>query len=105
MKQWLHEIERYAAEEVNKLLVGNKLDLEQNRQVSTEDVQEFAQGKDIQWMETSAKENHQVEQAFLNIASQIMQRMNKSGLEPVRGARTAPLKAGVSVGQKKSGCC
>ena len=27
MKQWLHEIERYASENVNKLLVGNKCDL------------------------------------------------------------------------------
>ena len=27
MKQWLKEIERYASENVNKLLVGNKCDL------------------------------------------------------------------------------
>ena len=27
MKQWLQEIERYASENVNKLLVGNKSDL------------------------------------------------------------------------------
>ena len=27
VKQWLHEIERYASEAVNKLLVGNKSDL------------------------------------------------------------------------------
>jgi Ras-related protein Rab-1A len=27
VKQWLHEIDRYASENVNKLLVGNKSDL------------------------------------------------------------------------------
>ena len=36
VKQWLHEINRYASENVNKLLVGNKSDLEPKRVVSTE---------------------------------------------------------------------
>lgn len=27
LKQWLHEIDRHACENVNKLLVGNKCDL------------------------------------------------------------------------------
>lgn len=34
VKQWLSEIDRYASENVNKLLVGNKSDLEDNRAVS-----------------------------------------------------------------------
>ena len=34
VKQWLHEIDRYASENVNKLLVGNKSDLESERQVT-----------------------------------------------------------------------
>lgn len=36
VKQWLNEIERYASENVNKLLVGNKCDLESQRVVSYE---------------------------------------------------------------------
>ncbi|CAL5322901.1 unnamed protein product [Camellia sinensis] len=34
VKQWLNEIDRYASENVNKLLVGNKCDLTDNRAVS-----------------------------------------------------------------------
>lgn len=34
VKQWLSEIDRYASDNVNKLLVGNKSDLEDNRVVS-----------------------------------------------------------------------
>ena len=34
VKQWLNEIDRYASENVNKLLVGNKCDLTDNRVVS-----------------------------------------------------------------------
>ncbi len=37
MKQWLNEIDRYACENVNKLLVGNKADLESKRQVEFEE--------------------------------------------------------------------
>lgn len=34
VRQWLNEIDRYASENVNKLLVGNKCDLADNRAVS-----------------------------------------------------------------------
>ena len=36
VKQWLNEIDRYASENVNKLLVGNKSDLTANKVVSSE---------------------------------------------------------------------
>ncbi|KAI3850741.1 hypothetical protein MKW98_030801 [Papaver atlanticum] len=36
VKQWLSEIDRYASENVNKLLVGNKCDMTTNRVVSYE---------------------------------------------------------------------
>jgi len=36
VKQWLNEIDRYASDNVNKLLVGNKCDLAANRAVPYE---------------------------------------------------------------------
>ena len=36
VKQWLNEIDRYASENVNKLLVGNKSDLIQKKKVDFE---------------------------------------------------------------------
>jgi Ras-related protein Rab-1A len=36
VKQWLHEIDRYASENVNKLMVGNKSDLTSKRAVTFE---------------------------------------------------------------------
>ena len=37
VRQWMTEIERFATENVNKLLIGNKCDLEEKREVSFEE--------------------------------------------------------------------
>lgn len=39
VKQWLSEIDRYASDNVNKLLVGNKCDLTAQKVVATETAQ------------------------------------------------------------------
>ena len=36
VKQWLHEIDKYAGENVNKMLIGNKCDLMSKRVISYE---------------------------------------------------------------------
>merc|ERR1712022_62138 len=41
VKNWLHEIDRYAVEGVNKLLVGNKCDLISKKQVESTSAKEF----------------------------------------------------------------
>merc|ERR1711968_358658 len=55
VKQWLEEIQRYACEGVNKLLVGNKCDLASKRQVEKKTAEDFAGKLDIPFLETSAK--------------------------------------------------
>jgi small GTP-binding protein len=51
VKQWLHEIDRYASEGVNKLLVGNKADLVTKKQVETQTAKEFADSLAIPFLE------------------------------------------------------
>ena len=108
VKQWLHEIDRYAAENVNKLLVGNKSDLTAKRVVTTEQGKEFADSLGIEFLETSAKTSQNVEQAFLTMASQIKARMKT---QPTAGGAggNAAAKGGVSLNSQKvksnQGCC
>ena len=71
VKQWLLEIDRYASENVIKLLVGNKIDHHQLRAVSTEQGKDFADHLGIDFLETSAKTDINVEQAFMTVAAQI----------------------------------
>jgi Ras-related protein Rab-1A len=71
VKQWLNEIDRYACENVNKLLVGNKCDLVQKKAVQFEAAKAFADQLDIPFLETSAKNATNVEKAFLTMAAEI----------------------------------
>jgi GTPase SAR1 family protein len=71
VKQWLQEIDRYATEGVNKLLVGNKSDMSDKKVVEYTVAKEFADGLGIPFLETSAKNATNVEQAFLTMARQI----------------------------------
>lgn len=71
VKQWLNEIDRYACENVNKLLVGNKSDLDSKRQVDTDEAKAFADERGIPFLETSAKSSTNVEKAFLTMAGEI----------------------------------
>jgi Ras-related protein Rab-1A len=105
VKQWLQEIDRYASEGVNKLLVGNKSDLTTKKVVEYSVAKEFADQLGIPFLETSAKSATNVEQAFLTMAKQIKDKMGSST------AGGAPNKANtISPGQginapASSGCC
>ena len=61
VKQWLNEIERYASEGVNKLLVGNKCDLVQRKQVDYGQAKDFADRLEMSFIEASAKASTNVE--------------------------------------------
>jgi Ras-related protein Rab-1A len=105
VKQWLHEIDRYASENVHKLLVGNKIDMEKKRVVSTAEGQEFANSIGIEFIETSAKmadKQNNVEEAFMLLSKQIKAKFVK----PVAGkAKNTKLGQGASIDDGKSGCC
>jgi len=101
VKRWLLEIDKYAREGVNKLLVGNKADGSSpadlsNRQVTTEEGKLFADSHGINFLETSAKTGTFVDTAFLMMAHEIKTKMTAPA-----GSRETGFK---SDGEKK-GCC
>ena len=64
---------------VNKILIANKCDMADQRVVSTEDGQRLAQEYGIQFFEASAKQNLNVEKAFVSIAHESMERLLADG--------------------------
>ncbi|RLN27559.1 protein argonaute 10 [Panicum miliaceum] len=90
IKQWLSEIDRYASDSVCKLLVGNKCDLVDSKVVDTETAKAFADSLGIPFIETSAKESINVEEAFLTMSSEIKKRycpVGRSFYSPNLGRR------------------
>lgn len=103
MKTWLHEIDRYASENVNKLLVGNKSDLTTKRQVDTEAAKEFAGQVNIPFLETSAKNATNVEDAFMTMAGEIKKRMATA--PTAEGNKSKIHVSGKTESVKSSSCC
>ena len=68
------EIERFATENVNKLLIGNKCDLEEKWEVSREEGLELAKSFDVPFLEVSAKNSTNIEECFTKMASDIHER-------------------------------
>jgi len=104
VKQWLQEIDRYASENVNKLLVGNKCDLTNKKVVDYSSAKEYADQLGIPFLETSAKNATNVEQAFMTMAAEIKNRVgptaaNQTGSTGVK-IDSKPVEAKAS-----GGCC
>ncbi|KAF3852245.1 hypothetical protein F7725_005600 [Dissostichus mawsoni] len=60
------------------VLVGNKLDLEEDRQVPTEDAHRLASELGFQFFEASAKDNINVKQVFDKLVDVICEKMSES---------------------------
>ncbi|KAI3715644.1 hypothetical protein L6452_22630 [Arctium lappa] len=103
VKQWLSEIDRYANESVCKLLVGNKCDLVENKVVDTQTAKAFADELGIPFLETSAKDSVNVEQAFLTMAAEIKKKMGNQPTGDKKSGNTVQIK-GQPI-EQKSNCC
>ena len=106
IKNWLVEIEKFGKQGVMKVIVGNKKDLENKRQVSKELAESFAEKNGIKYMEVSAKDNINIEKLFIDVVKVLLEKHLKaindnpmmSGTNNVALSDEADLK-------KKKICC
>ena len=106
IKNWVTELKTHL--EFNNLvvmLIGNKSDLEDKRQVTEEQGRALAQELDFFFMETSALKNatNEVSKAFMVIIEEILNRN-----PDVKGKTGQKVETGQKVDtkdKKKGGCC
>lgn len=75
IRNWIRNIEQHAADNVDKILIGNKSDMAKERVVTTEKGQALASEYGIKFFETSAKTDVNVTEAFTAIATDIKKRL------------------------------
>jgi Ras-related protein Rab-1A len=67
VKYWLGEIKKNGNEDVHKVIVGNKADLEDQRMVKFDEGKAFSDEKNIPFLETSAKDGLNVQDLFMRM--------------------------------------
>lgn len=72
LKNWLNSIkENTQADTIKLIILANKCDLEEEREVKTEEVESRAKDLNVEFYETSAKENINIDIAFNSIIDQV----------------------------------
>lgn len=67
VKTWIQELQRNVAESMFLLLVGNKIDLEELRAVSSEEAFLYAQSIGAKYVETSVVQDQGIDQVFVAV--------------------------------------
>ncbi|MEM2046961.1 MAG: Rab family GTPase [Candidatus Jordarchaeales archaeon] len=74
LENWRKEMLKNTSEEPAIVVIGNKLDLSNLREVKTEDGRRYAKGINAPFFETSAKDGKNVEAAFETLVKMILEK-------------------------------
>ncbi|KAI5337957.1 hypothetical protein L3X38_017228 [Prunus dulcis] len=111
--RWLKELRDHTDPNIVVMLIGNKSDLRHLVAVSKEDGKSFAERETLYFMETSALEATNVENAFTEVLTQIYRVVSKRAVEAGNnGSATAVPSKGQTINVKddssvfkRIGCC
>ena len=106
LSNWLIEIEKNASKNVLKVLIGNKSDLEDKRVISYNQGKEFADTYGLKFIETSAKKNLNVNEAFETLGRELMiASAEKKVTKQKPNKKISVAQAQDLNTKKKGGCC
>ena len=99
---WNEQVNLNAPENTKYIIVGNKKDLEEKREVKTEEGANFAKENNVQFYETSAKDGTNVNEVLELLAKEIVADSEKLQTKNKRSSQV--LKKKNTQAEKKS-CC
>lgn len=108
MPDWLRELKQHINDRVVTLLVGNKSDLTESREIPYHIGELFAQRHNMKFIETSAKDSANVEKIFREISETLLKQANEvfSSSNQKKSSDTHNLSNGNKLNTNKiSTCC
>lgn len=105
IRNWISQIQQHADVHVNKILVGNKCDMLDEKVVSTEEGQRLAKEFGVDFFECSAKNDINVEQSFLGLARAVKDRLVQDGGGGPSNTGVKLKKDPVSGNRRANNCC
>lgn len=79
IERWMQQIDTHAPENVSRVLVATKKDLESERAVTFQEGKDLADRYGIQFLEVSAKEGLQVKESFEALGREIVKKYEEDG--------------------------
>jgi Ras-related protein Rab-21 len=100
VKVWLKELHQVVGENIQVVVVGNKIDLERERKVPKKDAEEWAAQHNAQHFQCSAKLGLKVSDAFTSLVKTIVEKLPAEGSSKTRerGGTTASSSTAASSG-------
>ena len=77
VKAWIEDCKSQSPSTILMVLVGNKIDLDSSRAVSTEEGEDFANMNGMPFFETSAKSGENIDSIFTNTATEICHKIEE----------------------------
>ena len=89
--KWLNEVKSNGSKDICCILIGNKKDLEEHRQVKFEEGQKLAEDNNLLFLETSAKTAENVNECFVISAERILEHINQTGVDPTSPSKNVKI--------------
>ena len=80
LKGWMNDVKEKSEKEYKLLLIGNKKDRDNERQVDIEAVKEFSKKNKVSFLEVSAKTGEGVENMFNTLVQELLTSTNLGGV-------------------------
>jgi small GTP-binding protein len=108
---WIENYYKNGPEEKNIILIGNKKDMEESRQVTRQEAEIFSETNNMMYFETSAKEGDNIEYIFTYAAEKLLEYYGKPDENNIKRQMNNNDKlqsqsfTEIRIEEHKKGCC